>query len=160
MCGLDSSPTPQNDSEMDLGSPEALIPRGEEPSEDKKPFLPRFLLQEIICAHSACEGVFRDQPRLQEHLQCRADWLCLRGIAETACAILPIRELAACPRCSAMEHPSSGERSSALLSLPAPVLIDKYGWQPDPVPWNGSPGRADSPSSGRTDCIYDSELDL
>ena len=44
--------TPQYDSEQDLGSPEALIHRGEEPSEDDKPFLPRFLLQEIIFAHS------------------------------------------------------------------------------------------------------------
>ena len=34
---------------------------GEEPSEDDKPFLPRFLLQEIIFAHSPYEGVFRNQ---------------------------------------------------------------------------------------------------
>ena len=43
-------------------------------------------------------------------------------------------------RCSASEHPSSG---SARRSLPAPVLIDEFSWQPDRVPWDGSSGRAD-----------------
>ena len=48
---LDSSFAPQFGSEQDLGSPEALIPRDEESSEDDRPFLPRSLLQEIIFAH-------------------------------------------------------------------------------------------------------------
>ena len=95
-------------------------------------------------------GVFHCEPRRQPNLLCRSDWLCLRGIAETECAILPIRELAAHPRCSACEHLSSGERPSARRSLPAPV-------QPDPVPWSGSWSKADSPCSWRTDSIYDSD---
>ena len=149
LCRLDSSFTPEYDSEQDLGSPEALIPRGEEASEDDKPFQPRFLLQEIFHAHSPYEGVFRNQPRLQVNLLCRSDWLCLRGIAETECAILPIRELAANPRCSACEQTSSGRRPSARRSLPASVLLDEFGWR-----------RGDSPCSGRTDSVCDSEPDL
>ena len=74
LCRLDTSFTPRYDSEQDLRSPEALIPRGEEPSEDDKPFPPRFLLQQIIFAHSPYEGVYPDQPRLQETLLCMADW--------------------------------------------------------------------------------------
>ena len=90
---------------------------------------------------------------------CRSDSFCLRGIAERECAILPIRELAAYPRRSACEHLRSEERPSARRSLPAPVLLDDFRWQPDPVPWSGSLGRADSPCSGRTDSIYDSDSD-
>ena len=52
LCRLDHCLTPQYDSELDLGSPEALIPRDEESSEEDRPFLPRFLLQEIVFAHS------------------------------------------------------------------------------------------------------------
>ena len=116
VCRSDSSFTPQDDNEQDLGSPEALIPRGGESSEDK-PFQPRFLLQEIIFAHSPYEGVCRNQLRLQANLLCRSDWLCLRGIAETERAIFPIRELGAYPRCSACVQSSSGESPSA--SVPA-----------------------------------------
>ena len=93
--------------------------------------------------------VFSNQPCFQENLLCRAVWLCSRGSAETECAILPIRELAAYPRCSACEHPAQGS-----ASLPATVLIDEFSWQPDRVPWYGSSGRADSPSSGRAESIH------
>ena len=51
---------------LDLGSLEALIPRDEECSEQDKP-KPRFLLQEIIFAHSPYEGFFHN-------------WPCLHGI--------------------------------------------------------------------------------
>ena len=86
------------------------------------------------------EGVYPNQPRLQENLLCRADWLCLRGVATTECAILPTRELGTCPWYSACEHSSSGERPSARQCLPAPVLIDGFSWQPDHVPWFGIRG--------------------
>ena len=125
----------------------------EGPGDDVTPFLPRFLQQEVIIAHSPYDD-------LQENLLCRADWLCLRGIAATELAILPTRELAACPCCSACEHPSSGERPPARRSQPAPVLVDGFSWQPEQVPWSGSSGRADSPCSGRTNSIYDSEPDF
>ena len=74
-CRQDPSLAPQHDSEQDLGSPEALISRDEESSEEDRPFLPRFLLQEIIFAHSPYEGVFHNRPSLQGNLLCRSDWL-------------------------------------------------------------------------------------
>ena len=110
LCRLDSSFAPQHDSEQDHGSPEAVIVSGEEPSEDDKPFLPRFLLHEIIFAHSPCEGVGPNQPRRQRNLLCRADWLCLRKLQKQNARSSPIRELAAYPGCIACEHPSLGER--------------------------------------------------
>ena len=56
--------------------------------------------------------------------------LCLRGVAGTEeCAILPIRELAAYPRCSTCELPSSGEPRPARRSVLAPVLIDEVSWR-------------------------------
>ena len=59
---LDSSFGPQYGSDWVLGSPEALIPRDEDSSEDDRPFLPRFLLQEIIFAHTPYEGVSHNRP--------------------------------------------------------------------------------------------------
>ena len=56
LCRLDSSLTPQV--RQRTGSPEALIPRVEESSEEDRPFRPRFLLQEIIFAHSLYRGIF------------------------------------------------------------------------------------------------------
>ena len=50
-CRLDSRFAQQFGSERALGSPEALISRDDESSEDDRPFLPRFLPQEIIFAH-------------------------------------------------------------------------------------------------------------
>ena len=120
LCRLDPSLTTQHDSEQDLGSPETLIPRDEESSEEDRPFLRRFLLQEIIFAHSPCEGVFHNRPSLQGNRLCRSEWLRLRGISETECMILPIRKLAALPRCSGCEQLKAGERPSARWSLPAP----------------------------------------
>ena len=54
------------------------------------------------------------------NLLCRADWLCLRGIAGTECAILPrFKKSPPLPRrCSACEQTSSGERPTARRSLP------------------------------------------
>ena len=66
------------------------------------------------------EGVCPNQPRLQENLLCGADWLCLRGISPTECAILPIRELAVYPQYSACEHPQ----------LRDPVWELRHGRQP------------------------------
>ena len=51
---------------------------------------------------------FFNQPRLRRNPLCSADWLCLRGIARCKCAILPIREIATCSRCSVCEQISSG----------------------------------------------------
>ena len=96
--------TPQYDSEQDLVSPEALIPRDEESSEEDRPFQPRFLLQEIVFAYSSYEGFFHNLPSLQGNLLCRSEWLRSRGISETECMILPVRELAAFPRCSVCEQ--------------------------------------------------------
>ena len=47
-------------------------------------------------------------PSLHVNLLCRPDWPHLRGVAETECAILPIREFAAYPWCSACKHLNSG----------------------------------------------------
>ena len=58
LCRLDPSLTPQYDSAPGLGSPEALISRDEESSEEGRPFLRRFLSKEIIFAHSPYEWVF------------------------------------------------------------------------------------------------------
>ena len=102
--------------------------RDEESSEEDRPFLPRFLLQEIISAHRPYEGVFHNRPSLQGNLLCRSDWLRLRGIAETECMILPVRELAAFPRCA--KHLRAGERPSTRRS---PVLLEEFRWQSDPV---------------------------
>ena len=60
MCRLDPSLTPQYGSVRALGSPKTLIPRDEESSEEDRPLLPRFLSQEIICAHSPFERVFHN----------------------------------------------------------------------------------------------------
>ena len=98
--------------------PRHSSPRDEESSEDDRPFQPRFLLQEIIFAHSPQKGVFDNRPTIQGNLLCRSDSLCLRGIEETDCAILPIRELAAYPRSSACEHFRSGERPSGRWPFP------------------------------------------
>ena len=159
-CTVSLGPQSHSDSEVGLGSPEAVVTRDEESSEEDRPFLPRFLLQEIIFAHSPYEGFFHNQPCLQGNLLCRTDWLRRRGVAETECMILPVRELAAIPRCSVREQLKVEERSSARWSLSAPVLLDELRWQSDPVLWCGSLGRADGPCSGRTDSIYDSEPDL
>ena len=61
------------------------ISRDEESSEDDRPFLPRFLLQEIIFSHSPYEGVSHNRSNLQWDLLCRSDWLRVRGVAETEC---------------------------------------------------------------------------
>ena len=109
----------------------------------------------MIFAHSPYRGLCPNRPG---NLLCRSDWLRLRGISETECMILPIRDLAAFPR--ACEQLKAVERSSAQLPLSVPVLLDDCRRRPDQVPWYGSAGRADSPCSGRTDSIYDSEPDL
>ena len=98
----------------------ALLPNSDEPGEDATP---SFLLQEIIFAHCPHDDLYLTQPRLQEHLLCRADWLCLRGNASCECAILPIQEIATHSRCSA-------QRSTARRSLPASKPINKLFWQP------------------------------
>ena len=37
--------------------------------------------------------------------------------------------------------------------------LDEFRWRSDPVPWSGSLGNADTPCSGHTDSIYDSDSD-
>ena len=149
-----------NDSEQEPGPPRDTDPsrRGTRRGRQTVPTAIS-AARDYLCAQPI-RGFLSNQPRLQGDLLCRAGWLCLRGIAATECAILPIRELADYPWCSACEHPSLGERSSARRSLPVPVLIDEFSWQPDQVPWYGSSGKGDSPCSGRTDGIYDSKPDL
>ena len=68
--------------EQEIDSPWASIPNSDEPTEDATPFLPRFLLQEMIFTHSPYDDLYPYQSRLQVNHLCRADWLCLRGIAE------------------------------------------------------------------------------
>ena len=72
--------------------------------------------------------------------------------------ILPIRDLAASPHCSACEQLKAVERSSTQWPLVVLALLDDFRKWPDQVPWYGSSGRADSPCSGRTDSILDSEF--
>ena len=69
LCRLDTGCTPRGDNEQDLEPPEALIPQGEGLGEDVTPFLPRFLLQEIIFAHSSHEGVYPNQPSGESSVQ-------------------------------------------------------------------------------------------
>ena len=106
-CHLDPS-------EQDVGPPEALIPHDEECSEEDRSFFPRFLLQAVILAHSPYGGVFPSISRLQGDLLCRSDWLCLRGISQTECMILPVRELAAFSWCSVCEQHKAQERSGSV----------------------------------------------
>ena len=112
------------DKEQEIDFSWALIPNSR-PGEDVIPFLPRFLLQEIIFEHCPYDDLYPKQPRLRGNLLCKTDWLRLRRIAGTECAILPIREIAVDPRCSACEHPSSGERRTARQSLLASTLASE-----------------------------------
>ena len=122
------------------------------------PFIPRFLLLEIIFAHSPYDDLAPNQPRLQENLLCRADWLYLRGIAATECAILPMRELATYPRCSVCEHPAQGCTHRRVGPCRHGSLsTNSVGSQHRCL---GVGAQADSPCSGRTDSIYDSEPNL
>ena len=158
-CRLGSSLTPQYDSELGLGPPEALIPRDEESSEENRPFLPRFLLQAIVFAHSPYGGLFPNRPSLQGNLLCRSDWLRLRGISETECVILPIRDLVAFPHCSVCEARSSG----ALLGAAAPVGASASRRFPQAA---GSSAlvrefrQGRQPMLGAQTVFYDSEPDL
>ena len=129
-------------------------------SEEDRPFLQRFLLQEIVFAHSPYEGDLHNRPRLQGNLLCRSEWLHPRGISETESCILPVQELAAFPRCSACEQLKEEDPFSACRHLSAPLLHDEFYWQSDPRPCSGSLGRTDSACSERTDIIFDSEPDL
>ena len=98
-----------------------LVRNSDELDVDAAPFQPRFLLQEIIFAHSP----HFSQPRSQRNLLCRADLVSLRGIAGCECAILPIREIAYSTR-SVCEQASPGERATALRSLPATEPVNKF----------------------------------
>ena len=93
MYRTDTDCSPVGDNEQEIEPPWALFPHSDGPGEDVTPFLPRFLLQEKIFAHSPYDDLHPNQPRLQKNLLCRADWLSLRGIANTECDILPMREI-------------------------------------------------------------------
>ena len=99
LCRLDSDCAFVGDSEQDLVPPEALFPHGGGPSEDGTPFLLRFLVQEIIFAHSLC----------------RACWLCSRGTAATKCAILHSR--------TRRLHPVQRVRTSQFRGAPLGALV-------------------------------------
>ena len=131
LCRLDSSLTPQYDSAPGLGSPETLIPRDEESSEEDRPFLPRFLLQKTISAHSPYDGVFHN-----------------RRESPVPIRLASLRELAAFPRCRVCEHLRAVERPSARRSLPAPVLLDEFRWQSDPVLWSRAWAEQPAPAPG------------
>ena len=118
------------------------------------------MLQEIIFAHCPHDDLYPNQPCLQGNLLYRMDWLQLWRIAGTECAILPILEIAAHPRCCASQHSSSGSRPTARRSVPAPEPLSQFWWWLAQKPWCGSARRADSPSSGRTHSVYNSEPDL
>ena len=119
-CRLDADRNSMGICEQEVDFPWALIPNSDTLGEYVIPFLPRFLLQEIISAHCPYDDLFLNQPRVRANLLSRSDWLCPRGIASCECAI----------RCSACEQASSGELSSARRSLPAPKPLNKFGWKP------------------------------
>ena len=106
---------------------------------------------EVLTYSRSCRPVFIPISRAFRRICCAEQIGCPRGIAATECA---------CPRCSACDQPSPGECPSARRSQPAPVLIDKFVWQPDQVPWYGSSGRADRACPGQAESIHDSEPDL
>ena len=118
LCRLDPSLTPQYDSELDLGSPEALIPRDEESSEEEQTVPTEMLVARDYLRAQPVEGVFHNRPCLQVNLLCRSDWLRMRGIAETECMILPVRELAAFSLVQCMRPAQS---RGALLGAMVPV---------------------------------------
>ena len=124
LCRLDPSLTPQYDSELDPGSLEALIPRDVESSEEDRPFLPRFFLQEVIFAHSPYGGGLSQptKPAGESPVQIRLPLLA-RNFGDRM-QILPVRELAAFPRCSVCEQLQAQERSPARWCLSAPTLLD------------------------------------
>ena len=132
-CLLSLGPQSHSAAQQRTGS---RISRGcdEESSEEDRPFLPR-LLQEIIFAHNPYEGVFHNRPNLQENLLCRSDWLRLRGTSETECMILPVRELAAFPRCSVREQLKAEERSPGAMVPVAPTPLDDSRQQSNSIPW-------------------------
>ena len=103
--------------------------------EEDRPFLPRFLLQEIIFAHSPYEGDLHNRPRLQGNLLCRSEWLHPRGISETECMILRVQELAASPRCRAAQRRGALLGVSVLVGptasrrIPLPVRSNALLWE-------------------------------
>ena len=104
----------------------ALIRDNDGPGEELILFLPRFWLQETNFTHCPYDDLHPNQPRRRGNLLCRTDWLRLRGIAGTECAILPIREVAANPRCSACEHPRTGERPTARRRSQSPTCVGNW----------------------------------
>ena len=58
-------------------------------------------------AHCPYDDLYPNQPGHRGNLLCMADWLCLRGIAGTECAILPIQEITTYSRCSECELTSA-----------------------------------------------------
>ena len=77
----------------------------------------------------------------QGDLLCRSDWLRLRGIAETECMILQVRELAAFPRCSVCEHLRAGCRPQCFSTNSAGSQIQCLGlgaWAEQTAPTPGA----------------------
>ena len=88
-CRQDADHNLMDICEQEIEFPWVPVPNNDELGADAAPFQPRCLLQEILFAHCP----YFPQPRLRGNLLCRADWLCLRGIAGCECSIQPIREV-------------------------------------------------------------------
>ena len=111
-------------------------------------FVPRFLLHHIIFDHGLIDGLGPDQPRQQENLLCRKDWLHLQRIALSEWVILPVQEVAAYPWCSECEHLRSGTCREERRAKWAHV-----GWSP----WHRCANKIDGPCPGCPDSFSVSE---
>ena len=91
-----------------------------------------FLLQEIIFAHCPYDNLYFNQPRLRGNLLCRAEWLCLRGIASCECAIFSFREIASQLTMQRLRTNQlrGAAPPKARRSLWAPESVNKCCWQP------------------------------
>ena len=151
--------TPQYDSAPGLGSPETLIPQEEESSEEDRPFLPRFLLQEdYLRALGRTRGLSQPaKPARESPVQNRLASLarnCGDRVHDSS------RFESSLPFLGAVCANSSKQGSAPRRNGPcrpqrrfstsfAGSLVQCLG--------SGSLGRADSPCSGRTDSIHGSD---
>ena len=128
-CRLGTDCALTSDSEQGIEPPWALIANSDGPGEDVIPFLPRFLLQEIIFARCPFDDLYPNQSRFRGNFLCGTDRLQLRGIAGAECVIRPIREITAHPRCSTCERPSSGARTGAIERIQLVARTDALVWK-------------------------------
>ena len=95
-----------------LGSPEALIPRDEESSWEETVPTKIPVAGDFLRAQPVRRGISQPAKPAWESPVQRSDWLPLREFSETGCMILPVRELAAVPQCSACEQLKASTRPS------------------------------------------------